>query len=336
MTYSKIWSDSNNYNSSININWTYTGGTASKDDDFNYKYISTNKNTSSNTSTGSKGSWAQQKTVSFSNVDYSYSSSSSGSGSWEYSNSTGTTISEKLVTTLTAYSFKDIQNDQALSFASSKITKDAVAGTATVDATNVKYVCADYSVATTKFSKAMSLVQFDQIPSITDQAVDFGTLSTNVSDVSSIFLLGDNTIIITSPTGVAIDADAGNDKVTGGIGDDTITAGTGKDTLTGGKGNDTFILNKADYDFTSAKTVSVDSITDFKYVANGEQDSLELVGFGNVQIFNTLAAARTAKATGEVIYELSTGKLYYNNDHSGALVGVLNFATAKGIPDTNW
>ncbi len=143
------------------------------------------------------------------------------------------------------------------------------------------------------------------------------------------FMSGDSTIAITSKLGVAIDAGAGNDKVTGGIGNDTITAGAGKDVLAGGKGNDTFILKKEDYDFTSSKTVLADTISDFKYVLNGEQDSIELSGFGDVDVYKTLALAKTAGSTANVIYESGSGKFWYNEDGDSALVGAIAFASVK-------
>ena len=144
-----------------------------------------------------------------------------------------------------------------------------------------------------------------------------------------------DTITITSTTGISIDAGAGNDKVIGGIGNDTITAGAGGDSLTGGKGNDTFILKKSDYDFTSAKTVLADTIADFKYTAS-EKDTLTLDGFGDVDAYKSLALAKKAGSTANVIYESGTGKFWYNEDGDSALVGAVLFANAKGIPDTYW
>lgn len=121
----------------------------------------------------------------------------------------------------------------------------------------------------------------------------------------------------------------GNDILNGTGGNDTLIGGVGKDKLTGGKGNDSFVLSKDDYVFTSTQTVLVDTITDFKYVKNGEQDSLTLDGFGDVAVYKTMKLAQAAKATAEVIYESNTGKLWYNTDDTGALAGALAFATVK-------
>ena len=127
----------------------------------------------------------------------------------------------------------------------------------------------------------------------------------------------------------------GNDILSGGSGDDVLIGGGGSDKLTGGKGNDTFVLKKSDYDFTSAKTVVADTITDFKYTAT-EKDSISLDGFGSFATFQTIAAAKKAGSTANVIYESKTGNFWYNEDGDSALVGALVFANAKGIPDSYW
>ena len=91
----------------------------------------------------------------------------------------------------------------------------------------------------------------------------------------------------------------------------------------------------SDFNFASSKTVLADTITDFKYTAT-EQDSIVLKGFGDVEAYKTLALAKTAKSTAEVIYESGTGKFWYNEDGDSALAGAMAFATIKGIPDTYW
>jgi hypothetical protein len=129
--------------------------------------------------------------------------------------------------------------------------------------------------------------------------------------------------------------DAGNDILSGGAGDDILSGGLGSDKLTGGKGNDTFKISKSDFDFTSAKTVLPDTISDFKYTAT-EKDSISLDGFGSFATFQTVALAKKAGSTANVIYESKTGNFWYNEDGDSALAGALLFANAKGIPDTYW
>ncbi len=314
-TWADSWSETGSRFSN-NITWTYTGGTKSKDDDFNYKW--------SNTTVFNKsGSWTETQNLEYSSASYLFKQRASASG-----NDAGYNMNM-------TYSFKDIENNASLSFtinAKADIQKDEVA----VNLSGIKYLLADYSVTTAKYAGILTYAEWDSLPSVTEDAGSFSNISANIVDLQSIFMAGDNTIAISSSSGVEIDAGAGNDKITGGKGDDTIIAGAGKDTITGGKGNDTFILRVSDYDFTSAKTVLQDSISGFTFKAGGEQDELVLDGFGEVAVFNKLAAAQLAGSSAEVIYEKSTGKLWYNQGGDGDFSDALAFATIRGIPDNYW
>jgi Ca2+-binding RTX toxin-like protein len=147
--------------------------------------------------------------------------------------------------------------------------------------------------------------------------------------------LGGNDILKGGDGNDLIFGDIGNDNLDGGAGNDNITAGAGADKLTGGKGNDFFVISKSDFDFSSAKKVLADTITDFKYTAT-EQDTLYLDGFGDVDVFQTLALAKKAGSTANVIYESKTGNFWYNEDGDSALVGAMPFLNVKGISDTYW
>jgi Ca2+-binding RTX toxin-like protein len=180
-------------------------------------------------------------------------------------------------------------------------------------------------------------------------------LSDLMSRVESYVYQASNTIAVTSlaGNGKSIDAGAGNDTVTGGngnetlsgglgndilsggAGDDVLAGGLGSDKLTGGAGNDTFKLSKSDFDFTSAKTVLADTISDFKYTAT-EKDSISLDGFGSMAVFQTIALAKKAGTTANVIYESKTGNFWYNEDGDSALAGAMLFVNAKSIPDAYW
>ena len=327
------WSDSGSVDSA-SLSWTYTGGTAAKSDDFKLKASNTNKESTSTVSGGTKGTSTEQKSIDFSNANYSFSLSANGSGQWLYSDSAGANTVDKYSSSLN-YSFKDIQNNSSLTLSSVKLTDDSIAGNATIDVASMKYLCSDYSIATAKFSKALTTMDYKSLPDIGESVGDLGTISNTIPSFISIFLSGDNTIAITSKAGLEINGGAGTDNITGGIGNDTLSGGTGKDKLTGGKGDDVFKLSKSDYDFTSAKTVLADTIADFKYTAT-EKDSISFDGFGSVAVFQTIAAAKKAGSTANVIYESKTGNFWYNEDGDSALAGALLFANAKGIPDTYW
>lgn len=130
-------------------------------------------------------------------------------------------------------------------------------------------------------------------------------------DFSDLILSGDNTItVLNKIDGKLITGGAGNDVLKGNDANDSLSGGTGKDVLTGGKGQDTFLFNLEDYDFTSK--VSIDTIKDFKHA----EDKISLTGFGtgDVAIYNTLSVAKLANAGETILYESSTGKIYYDAD----------------------
>jgi len=113
-----------------------------------------------------------------------------------------------------------------------------------------------------------------------------------------------------------INAGDGDDTVHGQQGNDTISGGNGSDTLWGGGGNDTFVFN--------AGETGTDTIMDFNANAT---DLIRLIGFANIGSSGTLAAAdffagagagaATVGAGVNVIYDSSTGTLYYDADGGG-------------------
>jgi Ca2+-binding RTX toxin-like protein len=147
-----------------------------------------------------------------------------------------------------------------------------------------------------------------------------------------------------------LDGSAGNDGVDGGAGDDTLLGGADIDTLSGGLGNDTLDGEGADdlltggagadsfrWQATLAPT-GVDLITDFQ----GGIDEIVLVptGFGpprsdfiaNDPRFHAAAGATSGHdASDRVIYDTSTGNLYYDADGSGEAAATL-VLTLQGAP----
>jgi Ca2+-binding RTX toxin-like protein len=298
------------------VNWSYTAGTSAKDDDFTVKYSVSEKNNLEN------GSFVRSRGVEFATGFNTIKYSQSGSGD------ANSTISKII------YSFKNTEKNESLSF-SGVISEDQSADKVMLSLLNVKYQGADFNVSTSKYNDNFTIAGFEQIPDVTADALSFDAILSNSLTLNSFTLSADNTIVVTTKVGAIINAGAGNDTVTGGVGNDMIAGGSGKDRLTGGKGNDVFSLSKSDFDFTSAKTVQADTITDFKYTAT-EKDSISLDGFGSVGVFQTVALAKKAGSTANVIYESKTGNFWYNDDGDSALVGALLFANAKGIPDSYW
>ncbi|WP_305765088.1 calcium-binding protein [Azohydromonas lata] len=117
----------------------------------------------------------------------------------------------------------------------------------------------------------------------------------------------------------------GNDNLLGGEGNDTLYGGAGQDYLNGGAGSDVFVFNTLPNTQTN-----VDRIDDF---AAGEKIWLEnsvMTGLGtanNVALATGafLAGAGAMAATSaaqRLIYNTSTGDLYYDQDGTGAIAAV--------------
>ena len=119
----------------------------------------------------------------------------------------------------------------------------------------------------------------------------------------------------------------GVDSLTGNNGNDTLYGGAGADTLNGGGDADTFV-------FGNGWNTGVDAITDFN---RSDGDKLSLVndyaglfmalsasGLTAGQLLNGTLAAETAST--RLIYDASTGALYYDADGLGGTAAV-QFAT---------
>jgi Ca2+-binding RTX toxin-like protein len=110
---------------------------------------------------------------------------------------------------------------------------------------------------------------------------------------------------------------AGDDAMQGGDGNDTLVAGRGSDVMTGGKGSDRFQLSRT-------ATVGLDRVTDF----NPDEDIIEisraLLPASNLRpgrleesdfdVVGKLGSGVTAK----IVYESSTGLIYYNPGRNGS------------------
>lgn len=321
----------------LDASFSYTGGTATKSDDVDYRLISAKTETQSQNAQESRFTSKERNDLTFSNAAYVLQYKGSSSDTYvRDSASQAATVSE-WSTTLSRYSFRDIEANLSLDF-SGVFKTDEVAGEVSADIKNIRYVDADLSVTTKKLKLVTSLEEFSALPDIgPEEGADFGLIAAGIPTVSEYFLSksGDNIVTVKTDDGIAIDAGAGNDRLTGGGGDDTLIGGEGRDVLTGGRGNDSFVLRFSDYDFSSSKSVLADTVTDFKF--NGtETDSLVLDGFGSVAVVKNLAEARKLGTDATVVYETASGRLWYNEDGDAALVGALNFATVRGIPAAYW
>ncbi|SJM91828.1 hypothetical protein [Crenothrix polyspora] len=121
----------------------------------------------------------------------------------------------------------------------------------------------------------------------------------------------------------------GNDTLSGGSGTDILSGGNGNDTLKGGNGNDlthnnvltgglgkdTFILNTTDYYLSD-----VTKITDFTPVddtLNLDNSFFTSLALGVLKAGNFVVATQAIDNNDYLIYNKTTGVLYYDADGSG-------------------
>lgn len=130
----------------------------------------------------------------------------------------------------------------------------------------------------------------------------------------------------------AMKANSGNNMLSGMAGNDTLWGGLGNDTLCGGSGADVF-----KFDTTPNATTNLDTITDFNAAA--DSIGLENAIFTKLTATGSLASAYFKANTSGVavdtndyiVYNTTTGALYYDADGSGAGAKV-QFATLTGHP----
>jgi Ca2+-binding RTX toxin-like protein len=155
-----------------------------------------------------------------------------------------------------------------------------------------------------------------------------------------------------------LEGSTGNDTLAGGEGNDTLlgdagddwlyggfafaTAGnpTGNDLLTGGPGLDRFVFNDNPNPFISSPTATADRITDFSSAFDSlvfDDNVFPGVGApGRFQAGDARFAAGAGFTAGRdasdrVIYNTSTGNLYYDPDGSGGGAAQI-IATLQGLP----
>jgi glucose/arabinose dehydrogenase len=120
---------------------------------------------------------------------------------------------------------------------------------------------------------------------------------------------------------------SGADWLVGGAGDDRLIGGGGQDLLSGGSGADAFVFS------AGLSAGNVDTIGDF-----GSSDFIHLAhnAFGGLTAGKLAASAfRVGAAAGDandrIIYNATTGDLFFDNDGNGAHAQV-RFATLLGSP----
>ena len=126
---------------------------------------------------------------------------------------------------------------------------------------------------------------------------------------------------------------SGNDTISAGIGNDRLYGGAGNDRLTGGEGTDRFYFDSA------LGASNIDRITDF----NSADDSIVLsrTVFSAFAANGVLSAAAFHNGTeaqdpdDRIIYDSTTGNIYYDADGSGAGAAVLFAQVNPSLAITN-
>jgi Ca2+-binding RTX toxin-like protein len=126
---------------------------------------------------------------------------------------------------------------------------------------------------------------------------------------------------------------AGNDTLVGGLGDDVLVGGPGNDVLTGGAGQDVFR-----FDAVPNATSNRDTLGDFVVVDDTIEllqsvfTALDLGSLTEAAFFASATAATAADADDHIIYNTTSGVLYYDADGAGGTAAV-QCATLAGSPD---
>ena len=157
----------------------------------------------------------------------------------------------------------------------------------------------------------------------------------NAYQFGAAVLAGNDTIVGSNGIGDLLFGYNGNDSISGRAGTDDIDGGRGRDRLSGGPGNDTFY-----FDFGLA-AANVDTITDFRHAY--DKIGLDKVFFPKLNASPTLnpgffhLGTAAADANDYLVYDRSTGRLFYDKDGSGPahaqLFAILSNHAALSIHD---
>lgn len=121
---------------------------------------------------------------------------------------------------------------------------------------------------------------------------------------------------------------AGNDVLSGASGNDTLRGGAGNDKLTGGAGVDIFRFDVALDAATNKDTVVDFSLADdVIQLENAVFSKLLTTGALSASMFRTGAGVKTAADSNDfIIYDRTTGALYYDADGSATGSSAIQFA----------
>ncbi len=152
------------------------------------------------------------------------------------------------------------------------------------------------------------------------------------ANVENLILLG----LTTHGTGNALDntitGNNQNNTLTGAAGNDTLNGGAGNDTLSGGAGADVFVFS------TAPGTGQVDTVADFTPADDTiwfDVAIFNAIGAGTLAVSAFHVGAAATDAAHRIVYDDTTGALYYDPDGAGG-ADQIQFATlTMGLALTN-
>ena len=115
----------------------------------------------------------------------------------------------------------------------------------------------------------------------------------------------------------------GNDNLVGSGGDDYLDGGTGRDTLTGGDGADKFVFT------ATVKSSNADVITDFDVASDTivlSSKVFKALALGTITDEDAAYSTDGDAAAARIIYNSTTGELFYDKDGAGG-AGDVKIAT---------
>ena len=121
----------------------------------------------------------------------------------------------------------------------------------------------------------------------------------------------------------------GKDTLAGRVGNDVLDGGAGDDTLTGGEGSDTFV-------FSTALTANLDSVRDFAVGVDKlrlDDDIFTALAPGGLSADAFVSGSGLSSAqdgNDRIVYDTSTGNLYYDADGTGTAAAAVWFAVLAG------
>ena len=118
---------------------------------------------------------------------------------------------------------------------------------------------------------------------------------------------------------------AGNDTLDGGLGADSLAGGAGADSLTGGAGADVFVFNATPGEANADTITDLDPGTDLIWLSRAAMAGLGALGALDPAAFLAQTNPRFSGDLGadhRVLYDPTTGDLFYDADGNGAVAAV--------------